>query len=77
MTFLLDAAVTALTSKPSSPFHAVETHDVTLVWNYTLDGTVGVAKFGNVTGGGNVEIGRKFGTVSINSGTDFKDFGRK
>ena len=59
VTILLDAAVTAFTSKPSSPFHAVETHDLTLLWNYTLDGTVSFAKLINVTGGGNVEIARK------------------
>ena len=69
MTFLLDAALTAFRSKPSSPFYAVETHDVTLVWNYTLDGTVAFGKFLNVTGGGNVEIARKFnGITTVHSG---------
>ena len=73
MTFLLDAAVTAFTSKPSSPFHAVETHDVTLVWNYTLDGTVALAKFVNVTGGVNVEIGRRFGGSSTTVQSGFQE----
>ena len=73
VTFLLDAAVTAFTSKPSSPFHAVETHDLTLLWNYTLDGTVALAKFVNVTGGVNVEIGRRFGDSSTTVQSGFQE----
>ena len=36
-----------------------ELHDITLVWNYTLDGTVIVATFLRNTGGGIEEIARK------------------
>ena len=46
----------------------VETHDVILVWNYTLDGTVALARFLNATGGGNEEIARQFqGSTSVHS----------
>ena len=51
----------------------METHDVTLVWNYTLDGTVALAKFVNVTGGENVEIGRRFGDSSTTVQSGFQE----
>ena len=51
----------------------METHDITLVWNYTLDGTVALAKFFNVTGGVNVEIGRRFGNSSTTVKSGFQE----
>ena len=63
-----DSAVTAFTSRPSSPVFVEETHDITLVWNYTLDGTVALAKFWNTTGGVNDEIARQFqGSTTVHS----------
>ena len=45
-----------------------ETHDVILVWNYTLDGTVALAKFWNTAGGVNDEIARQFqGSTTVYS----------
>ena len=44
--------MTTLTATPSDPSFAIETRDLTLVWEYTLDGSVLFAQFLNVTGGG-------------------------
>ena len=57
--FGLEAAVTAFTLTPSNPSITIETQDITLTWNYTLDGTVLIARFSNITGGGSEEIARK------------------
>ena len=43
----------------------LEGRDISLVWSYTLDGTIGSAEFFNVTGGGNDEIGKRFSPGSI------------
>ena len=61
----LQAAVTEFTSKPSNPFFVMEGQDISLVWSYTLDGSLFFAKFTNVTGGGNDEIGKKSSPGSI------------
>lgn len=55
MFFCVEAAVTTLTAPPSDPSFAIETRDLTLVWEYTLDGSVAFAQFFNITGGGNGE----------------------
>ena len=55
MFFCLEAAVTTLTASPPDPSFAIETRDLTLVWKYTLDGSVAFAQFLNVTGGGSGE----------------------
>ena len=55
MFFCLGAAVSTLTAPPPDPSFAIETHDLTLVWNYTLDGSVAFAQFLNITGGGSGE----------------------
>ena len=55
MFFCLGAAVSTLTAPPPDPSFATETHDLTLVWNYTLDGSVAFAQFLNITGGGSGE----------------------
>ena len=56
MIFCLEAAVTTLTVTPPDPSFATETRDFTLVWEYTLDGSVGFAQFLNITGGGSGEV---------------------
>ena len=55
MFFCLEAAVTALTAPPPDPSFAIETRDLTLVWKYTLDGSVAFAQFLNITRGGSGE----------------------
>ena len=44
---------------PLDPSYVEELQEITLVWNYTLDGTVDRASFTRVTGGGDEEIARK------------------
>ena len=50
-----------------------ETHDITLVWNYTLTVGFGLAKFSDVTGGGNVQIAKKFSGESLAVQPNFQD----
>ena len=61
----LEAAVTAFTSKPPNPTFVVEKQDISLVWRYTLDGTLALAKFSNVTGV-TVLIGKAISLGSVN-----------
>ena len=42
--------MTTLTATPPDPSFAIETFDLTLVWEYTLDGSVLFAQFVNFTG---------------------------
>ena len=42
-----------------NPSYVEELQEITLVWNYTLDGTVNTASFTRDTGGGDEEIARK------------------
>ena len=68
MFFCLEAAVTTLTVTPPDPSFATETRDLTLVWEYTLDGSVTFAQFFNITGGGNERIARQLsqgGSVNV------------
>ena len=44
---------------PLDPSYVEELQEITLVWNYTLDGTVNTASFTRDTGGGDEEIARK------------------
>ena len=44
---------------PLNPSYVEELQEITLVWNYTLDGTVSTASFTRDTGGGDEEIARK------------------
>ena len=44
---------------PLNPSYVEERQEITLVWNYTLDGTVDRASFTRNTGGGDKEIARK------------------
>ena len=59
--------MTALTAPPPDPSVAIETRDFTLVWKYTLDGSVAFAQFLNITGGGSGErIARQLsGSVNV------------
>ena len=41
---------------PLNPSYVEELREITLVWNYTLDGTVDTASFSRDTGGGAEEI---------------------
>lgn len=71
MFFCLEAARTTLTVTPSDPSFAIETRDLTLVWKYTLDGSVAFAQFLNITGGGSGErIARQLsqgGSVNVDA----------
>ena len=74
MFFCLEAAVTILTAPPPDPSFAIETRDLTLVWKYTLDGSVAVAQFFNITGGGNERIARQLSQVgSVNVESKYQD----
>ena len=44
---------------PLDPSYVEELQKITLVWNYTLDGTLSIASFTRDTGGGDEEIARK------------------
>ena len=44
---------------PLNPSYVEELQEITLVWNYTLDGTLSIASFTRDNGGGNEEIARK------------------
>ena len=44
---------------PLNPSYVEELREITLVWNYTLDGTVDTTSFSRDTGGGAEEIARK------------------
>ena len=68
MFFCPEAAVTTLTASPPVPSFSIETRDLTLVWEYTLDGSVLFAQFLNVTGGGSERIARQVsegGSVNV------------
>ena len=56
----LEAATTQfILPTPLNPSYVEELQDITLVWNYTLVGTVSTASFTRDTGGGDEEIARK------------------
>ena len=56
----LEAATTQfILPTPLNPSYVEELQEITLVWNYTLDGTVNTASFTRDTDGGDEEIARK------------------
>lgn len=66
-----ESAVTAFGSlKPSNPSFAKEGDNITLGWNYTIDGSIGFIKFSNVTDGVTVAIATKFGAAGAVVVTD-------
>ena len=73
MFFCLETAQTTLTAPPSDPSFAIETRDLTLVWEYTLDGSVLLAQFFNITGGGNERIARLSQGGSVNVEAKYQD----
>ncbi|XP_068686531.1 uncharacterized protein [Montipora foliosa] len=66
---LSESATTEFNAKPSTPSPAAEEQNFTLEWNYTLDGTVLLAQFFNVSSSGSELIGRTFspGTITVQS----------
>ena len=70
--FLLETATTAFTTKPSNPTITEEGKSFTLKWTYTLDGTVFLAQFSNVTGGGVVIIGNAGGIGNVSVVSDYQ-----
>ena len=58
--FFSEPAVTAFGSlKPSNPSFVREGNNITLKWNYTIDGSIGQAQFANATD--DTSIAAKFG----------------
>ena len=56
----LEAATTQfILPTPLDPSHVEEQQEITLVWNYTVDGSVDRASFTRDTGRGDEEIARK------------------
>ena len=56
----LEAATTQfILPTPLDPSYVEELQEITLVWNYTLDGTLSIVSFTRDTGGGDEEIARK------------------
>ena len=62
-----ETATSAFVFIPPNPSYAVEGKDFTLKWNYTLDSSLNVVRFSNVTGGGDDSIGSRNGPGKINS----------
>ena len=60
------ATITCLV-RPSSPCYAVEGKNFTLVWNYTLDGSLNAVQFSLAAGGRVDSIGSRIGAGEINS----------
>lgn len=74
MILCLEAAVTTLKVRPPDPSFATETNDFTLVWEYTLEGSVLFAQFLNITGGGSGErIARQLLGRSVNVEPKYQD----
>ena len=74
MIFCLEAAVTTLIASPLDRSFAIETRDFTLVWEYTLDGSVLFAQFLNITGGGvGDQIARQVQGGSVNVVPKYQD----
>ena len=63
--FFLESAVTEFISRPPDPWKVLEGQNITFLWTYTLDGTILLAKFINVTGGGNIIAQNAGGTVTV------------
>lgn len=61
---LVSAVTDFVLPLPPTPLFIEELHDITLVWNYTLDGTVILATFLRNTGGGIEEIARKLNSMT-------------
>ena len=64
--------VSQLTSSPRNPTIADETSDITLMWKYNAISFI-VAKFSNVTGGGDDRIARRVGGGDIEVEAKYQD----
>ncbi|XP_067029817.1 fibroblast growth factor receptor 3-like isoform X4 [Acropora muricata] len=71
--FTAETAITAFSNIPSNPTFAEEGKRLAIVWTYTIDGTVFLAQFFNVTGGGNVRLGKTFGTGNITIASEYQE----
>ena len=49
--FCFEAVVSQLTSSPPNPSTANETSELTLLWNYSIDGSINFARFLHIAGG--------------------------
>ena len=67
--FSLEAAVTKLEDSPSNPSIATEAQDLTLVWNYTLGGSVFLGRIFIISDGKEDEIARR----ELNSPTNVQE----
>jgi len=66
-----EPAVTAFGSlKPLDPTFVRELDNITLKWNYTIDGSIGQAQFFNATD--DVVIAAKFGDGDVNVASDYQ-----
>ena len=66
-----EPAVTAFGSlKPSNPTFVIEWENITLKWNYTIDGSIGQAQFLNSTD--ESAIAAKFGDGDVNMGPNYQ-----
>ena len=67
-----EPAVTSFGSlKPSNPTFIREWGNVTLKWNYTIDGSIGAAQFSNATD--NSVIAAKFGDGDVNVASKYQE----
>ena len=65
--------MTTLTASPPDPSFAIETRDFTLVWEYTLDGSVGFVEFSNITDGGSGERIARLLSGNFNVEPEYQD----
>ena len=72
--FCLEAVVSQLTSSPDDPTIANETSDLTLMWKYNAVGSIIIATFGSITGGGvGDRIARRVGVNDIMIEAKYQD----
>jgi len=70
--FFSEPAVTAFGSlKPSDPSFVREWDNITLKWNYTIDGSIGQAQFANATD--DETIAAKFGSGDVIVASDYQE----
>ena len=66
--------VSQLTSSPDDPTIANETSDLTLMWKYNAVGSIIIATFGSITGGGvGDRIARRVGANDIMIEAKYQD----
>ena len=73
--FFSEPAVTAFGSlKPSDPTFVREWDNITLKWNYNIDGSTGQAQFASATD--DATIAAKFGDGDVNVASDYQERSR-